>query len=49
VSAGYDELVMISESSSARQTPLTNNKPVDAIIVGIIDVIDENETIVYRK
>jgi microcompartment protein CcmK/EutM len=49
LSAGYDELVMISESSSARQTPLTNNKPVDAIIVGIIDVIDENETIVYKK
>jgi microcompartment protein CcmK/EutM len=49
VSAGYDELVMIAESSSARQTPETNNKPVDAIIVGIVDVIDENEAIVYKK
>ncbi len=49
VSAGYDELVMIAESSSARQTFETNNKPVDAIIVGIVDVIDENETIVYKK
>jgi microcompartment protein CcmK/EutM len=49
VSAGYDELVMIAESSSARQTPVTNNKPVDAVIVGIVDVIDENEIIIYRK
>jgi len=49
VSAGYDELVMISESSSARETETTINKPVDAIIVGIIDLIDENETVVYKK
>ncbi|MBI5218195.1 MAG: EutN/CcmL family microcompartment protein [Bacteroidia bacterium] len=49
VGAGYDELVMISESTSARETPATVNKPIDAIIVGIIDWIDENETIVYKK
>ncbi|MBE0663044.1 MAG: EutN/CcmL family microcompartment protein [Bacteroidales bacterium] len=49
VSAGYNEIVMISESTSARETTLTQNKPVDAIIVGIIDMIDENNEIVYRK
>jgi len=49
VSAGYNEMVMIAESTSARETPLTQNKPVDAIIVGIIDLIDENDEIVYRK
>lgn len=49
VGAGNDELVMISESSSARETPATYNKPVDAIIVGIIDRIDEKETIAYKK
>lgn len=49
IGAGYDELVMISESTSARETPTTINKPIDAIVVGIIDWIDENETIVYKK
>lgn len=49
VGAGHDELVMISESTSARETPVTNNKPIDAIIVGIIDLIDENETSIYIK
>jgi carbon dioxide concentrating mechanism protein CcmL len=49
VGAGYDEMVMISEGSPARETPLTVNKPLDALIVGIIDLIDENDTVVYRK
>jgi len=49
VSAGYGELVMISESTSARETPTTTNKAVDAIIVGIIDLIDENGKVVYKK
>lgn len=49
VGAGYDELVIISQSTPARETQITNNKPIDAIIVGIIDVIDENENIVYKK
>jgi len=49
VGAGNNELVFISESTSARETPLTINKPIDAIIIGIIDAIDENETIVYSK
>jgi len=49
VGAGYDELVMISQSTPARETQITTNKPIDAIIVGIIDVIDENENIVYKK
>jgi microcompartment protein CcmK/EutM len=47
--AGNDEMVMISESTSARETPLTKNKPIDALIVGIVDLIDENDTIVYKK
>jgi len=49
IGAGNDELVMVAEGSPARETPLTINKPVDALIVGIIDLIDENETVVYRK
>ena len=49
IGAGNDELVMISESSSARETETTLNKPIDAVIVGIVDLIDESETVVYKK
>jgi microcompartment protein CcmK/EutM len=49
VGAGNGELVLISESTSARETPKTINKPVDAIIIAIIDLIDENENTVYTK
>ncbi|MCD6091970.1 MAG: EutN/CcmL family microcompartment protein [Bacteroidales bacterium] len=49
VSAGKDEMVMISESTSARETQTTKNKAVDAIIVGIIDMIDESDKVVYKK
>jgi len=49
VSAGTGELVMVSQSTPARETPTTINKAVDAIIVGIIDVIDENDKVVYKK
>lgn len=49
VGAGNDELVMVTEGSPSRETPLTINRPLDALIVGIIDLIDENDTVVYRK
>lgn len=37
VGAGYDETVIIAKGSSARQTELTRNKPVDAVIMAIVD------------
>ncbi len=49
VSAGNDEMVMVSQSTAARETPTTHNKPIDAVIVGIVDTIDENEKTVYKK
>ena len=49
IGAGYDEMVMISESTSARETLLTTNKPLDALIVGIIDRISEDDKFVYIK
>lgn len=49
VSAGKDEMVMVSQSTAARETPTTRNKAVDAVIVGIVDTIDENEKVVYKK
>jgi carbon dioxide concentrating mechanism protein CcmL len=49
IGAAYDELVMVTEGSPSRETPVTLNKPLDALIVGIVDMIDENDTVVYRK
>lgn len=47
--AGYREKVLVSQGSATRQTLATNDKPVDALIIGIIDLIEENGGIVYRK
>jgi len=49
VGAGCDEIVMICIGSSARQTRMTGNMPVNAVIAGIIDMIDEGGKVVYRK
>jgi microcompartment protein CcmK/EutM len=49
IGAGYDELVMVTEGSPSRETPLTVNKPFDALVVGIVDLIDENDRVIYRK
>ena len=40
VGAGIGETVLFAQGSSARQTELTRNKPVDAVITAIVDKID---------
>lgn len=40
VGAGVGELVLYAAGSSARQTTITNNRPVDHVIMAIIDSID---------
>ncbi|NTV46955.1 MAG: EutN/CcmL family microcompartment protein [Chlorobiales bacterium] len=40
VGAGVGEVVLIASGSSARQTEITQNKPVDAVIMAIVDKID---------
>jgi ethanolamine utilization protein EutN/carbon dioxide concentrating mechanism protein CcmL len=49
VDAGVGELVMIAQGSSCRQTEVSDRKPVDALICGIVDLVDEQGRIVYRK
>ena len=49
VGAGYNELVLLAEGSSARETAETFNKPMDAIIVGIVDRIEAGGQLVYIK
>jgi microcompartment protein CcmK/EutM len=46
---GNEELVLVTEGSPSRETPLTINKPVDALIVGIVDLIEEYGKLIYRK
>lgn len=40
VGAGAGEVVLYSTGSSARQTTLTDHKPVDAVIMAIVDEYD---------
>jgi microcompartment protein CcmK/EutM len=40
VGAGVEEIVLTAAGSSARQTELTKDKPVDAIIMAIVDVLE---------
>jgi microcompartment protein CcmK/EutM len=49
VNSGVGELVMVSQGSSCRQTQVSNKKPVDALICGIVDLVNERGEIVFRK
>jgi microcompartment protein CcmK/EutM len=40
VGAGVGEFVLVATGSSARMTTLTKNKPVDAVIMAIVDKLD---------
>lgn len=40
VQAGVGDVVLMCSGSSARQTTLTKNKPVDAVIMAVVDKID---------
>jgi ethanolamine utilization protein EutN len=49
VSAGTGDLVLVTDGSSARYTHQTNNAPVDAVIVGVIDSLELGGKVTYRK
>lgn len=40
VGAGVKEIVLVAQGSSARQTTFTKNKPIDAVIMAIVDKLD---------
>ena len=40
VQAGVGDVVLVCTGSSARQTALTRNKPVDAVIMAVVDTLD---------
>ncbi len=43
VQAGVGDVVLVCSGSSARQTMVTKNKPVDAVIMAIVDKLDVGE------
>lgn len=49
VGSGTGELVLIASGSSARQTEVTNNKPVDTVIMAIIDSLTLHDEVVFNK
>lgn len=49
VGAGVGELVMYAQGSSARQTTVTQNRPVDSTIMAIVDIVDEDGHKVFDK
>ena len=49
VGAGPGELVLYCAGSSARQTDATQNRPVDHVIMAIIDEIEAGGESTYRK
>ena len=49
VGAGIGEMVLYATGSAARQTALTKDRPVDAIIMAIVDSWDLEGKIIFQK
>jgi microcompartment protein CcmK/EutM len=49
VDAGIGDLVLTCAGSSARQTNITKDSPVDAVIMAVIDSLEVEGKVVFRK
>jgi microcompartment protein CcmK/EutM len=49
IGAGIGEIVIVVQGSSARIAKQTKNKPVDAAIIAIIDSLEMDGKVVFRK
>ncbi|OZM58309.1 ethanolamine utilization protein EutN [Lottiidibacillus patelloidae] len=49
VGSGKGEVVMVVSGSSARQTEITNGTPVDAAIIGVVDIIEIQGDVTFDK
>ena len=47
--AGEGDFVLLTQGSSARMTPETKNLPIDAVVIGIIDQVQLDQTCVYSR
>jgi microcompartment protein CcmK/EutM len=49
VDAGVGEVVMIAIGSAARNTNTTDKRPVDAVIMAVVDTWEIGGTVIYDK
>jgi microcompartment protein CcmK/EutM len=49
VDAGEGDLVLTAAGSSARQTNITKDTPVDAVIMAIVDSLEVDGQVAFRK
>jgi ethanolamine utilization protein EutN len=49
VGSGLGEVVLYASGSAARQTRMTDGRPVDAVVMAIVDQMDVNGALVYDK
>jgi microcompartment protein CcmK/EutM len=49
VGADRGQLVLLTQGSSCRWTRRTDDRPMDALVVGIVDAIDQGGTMVWRQ
>ncbi|NEQ95905.1 MAG: EutN/CcmL family microcompartment protein [Cyanothece sp. SIO2G6] len=49
VGAGVDEWVLVSRGSAARRFQGGSDRPVDALVIGIIDTISVGRQFIYSK
>ena len=49
VDAGIGDLVLTCSGSSARQTNITKDTPVDAVIMAVIDSLEVEGKVTFRK
>jgi microcompartment protein CcmK/EutM len=49
VGAGLGEVVLLAAGSSARQTEATKDRPVDAVIMAIVDTLEVDGHVTFDK
>jgi microcompartment protein CcmK/EutM len=49
VGAGIEEVVLVASGSSARQTVVTDKRPVDAVVMAIVDSWSVGAEVKYTK
>lgn len=49
VNAGVGDLVLIAGGSSARQTTITKDRPVDSVIMAVLDSLEVDGEVTFRK
>lgn len=49
VGAGVDEWVLVSRGSAARQVSGSESRPLDALVIGIIDTVSLDSGLFYSK